>query len=193
MIRLLVIGLVLSSLGCTKKVSSKLATYEIGTPAVTQVVKRGGTYDIRWVGEDGKRHHEFPVNGVKLQKGDVVGIGMTGDGKILALAAGREIGPLALPSEARHCLWYHKSTRETQLGKNLEAAGLLAGDFAGMLLTNAIEDSADARHTEYEFYRDKHGRLRLTEEWRIPPRQNEALYKEWNYYDMQNRSLNGGR
>jgi hypothetical protein len=187
MIRLLIIGLVFSSLGCTKKVSSKLAAYQVGSPAVTQVVKTSGTYEIRWVGEDGKHHHEFPVDSVNLQKGDVVGIGLTDDGKLLALAAGREIGPLSLPAEATHCLWYHKSSRETQFGKNLRIAGEVAGEVGLMLATEAILQSLGADGASYEFTKDDTGRIRLEQVERAHER-SERHHKRRSDCDQQDRS-----
>src|SRR5690349_1915612 len=80
--------------GCTKTVITKIASHEIGGPAVAQRVPSDGVYRVKWADES-RKFQRLEGTECLVWKGDHVGFEPTPDGKLVAFA-GKERIPLAM-------------------------------------------------------------------------------------------------
>ena len=130
--------------GCTKFSERTHARYEIGTPGKVRPAEPGGLYEVKWSATPGGPKKTLAGTQRLVARGAAVGFIRDNDGTILAIA-GPDTFPLpSLPNEARLCVWSTSVPKQTQLSKNLEGTGRVAGAgaaVAGLLAMNVLFNS----------------------------------------------------
>jgi hypothetical protein len=141
---LICVGLIAG--GCSKTRTEKVARYQPGGDEIMRTVPRTGIYKVVW--KRGSKDKLYTIDGTEtlLNQGEQAGFEPLDDGTVVAVAGHRRIVIDQVPENPKYLAWYHKSTQQTEFGRDVEEVMQASGSVAmytavvgGIIVLSAIE------------------------------------------------------